>query len=176
MISQDNTTSGISLGHQRRYLSQQYTALMVPLHHTTGRINVGTTCGGTKASKYESDEHRINTYFRYCKVVAADPLKHAARAQRLQRVSVLLWVRAGPPAVRALEDLAGHAHVFDEPQLPLLVHNLDDVRLGVPRADVENNRRMNRKSSASKMPVMVEAAAYEKKVRLTMPLQVGIKD
>ena len=41
---------------------------------------------------------------------------------------------------------------------------------------MENNRRMNRKSSASKMPVMVEATAYEKKVRFTVPLQVRIKD
>ena len=65
---------------------------------------------------------------------------------------------------------------FDESQLPLLVHDLDVVRLGVPRADVENNQRMNRKSSESKMPVMVKAAAYEKKARPIVPLQVRIKD
>ena len=65
--------------------------------------------------------------------MAADPLEHAARAQRLQRVVVLLQVHTFPPADRALEDLAGHAYVFDKTQLPLLVHDLGVVRLGVPK-------------------------------------------
>ena len=56
------------------------------------------------------------------------------------------------------------------------MHDLDVVRLGVPKDDVKNNRRMNRKSSASEMPVMVEATAYKKKARPTVPLQVRIKD
>ena len=47
--------------------------------------------------------------------------------------------------------------------------DLDVVRLGVPKDDVENNWRMNRNSSASKMPVMVKTTAYEKKARPTVP-------
>ena len=54
--------------------------------------------------------------------------------------------------------------------------DLEVVRLGVPKGDVENSWRMNRNGSVSKMPVMVKAAAYEKKVRFTVPLQVRIKD
>ena len=34
---------------------------------------------------------------------------------------------------------------------------------------------MNRKISASKMPVMVKVAAYERKARHTVPLQVRIE-
>ena len=123
----------------------------------------------------KSDKHRINnTHFRYCKVVAAGPLKHAAQVQRLQRVVLLPQVRSGPHAVRALEDLAGHAYVFGKLQLPFLVHDLDVVRLGILKDNVKNNRRMKRTRSVSEMPVMVKAAAYEKKVSPTMLLQVRI--
>ena len=65
--------------------------------------------------------------------------------------------------------------MFNKPQLSLLVRDLDGVRRGVPKDDVENNRWMNRKSSASKMPVVVEAAAYKKKARPIMPLRVRIE-
>ena len=41
---------------------------------------------------------------------------------------------------------------------------------------MENNRLMNQKNSTSNMPVMVEATAYKKKARPTVPLQVRIKD
>ena len=55
------------------------------------------------------------------------------------------------------------------------MNNLDGVRIGVPKDNLENNRHIKRKNSTSKMHVMVEVVAYEKKARPTVPLRVRIE-